>query len=469
VTAARDHRDFLHDMAMACRSIIRFAKGMTLDASLADEKTRYTVMRSCQNLSEVDCAAFPARLVVADPGLVGMAGHHLGYSQAVAEAAIERDLPALILANSSCAVPIPGCAVPCLSTFHTPDLPGGGSGRFRRIAYYGASLLPSTAARRVAQILRSGRRIVRRRSGFSDTLGRELAEALAAAGGGARDLVLLHTVSATQLYSLPFGLPGDAIGILAVVLRRTPDEMELADGAPVPIAQVLDRLASHFGERLRLCTDTEPLSGMYRTLARQPVRTVPIPVVVPPIASPAPASGLPHVVFAGGARVEKGYDLLPPLVTALRGRARFTIHSGPVDRAADPLVQQAHRKLLALVDEDVVLLTTELEPPHYLALLASADLLLLPYDAQVYGPRSSGILAEARALGIPAVVPAGTWMAEAAGPSRDIIFADRSRLLETMERTLAVLPELKAAWHDRAASWRRDHCPEALLDALMAT
>jgi uncharacterized protein with HEPN domain len=39
VTAARDYRDFLNDMVMACRSIIRFAEGMTLDDYLADEKT----------------------------------------------------------------------------------------------------------------------------------------------------------------------------------------------------------------------------------------------------------------------------------------------------------------------------------------------------------------------------------------------------------------------------------------------
>jgi uncharacterized protein with HEPN domain len=46
VTATRDHRDFLNDMVLACRSIIRFAEGMTLDGYLADEKTRYAVMRS---------------------------------------------------------------------------------------------------------------------------------------------------------------------------------------------------------------------------------------------------------------------------------------------------------------------------------------------------------------------------------------------------------------------------------------
>ncbi len=43
--AQRDYRDFLADIVGACRSLIRFVEGMTLEAYLADEKTRYAVMR----------------------------------------------------------------------------------------------------------------------------------------------------------------------------------------------------------------------------------------------------------------------------------------------------------------------------------------------------------------------------------------------------------------------------------------
>jgi uncharacterized protein with HEPN domain len=52
MTAPRDYRDLLNDMVMACRPIIRFAQGMTLDDYLADEKTRYAVMRGYQILGE---------------------------------------------------------------------------------------------------------------------------------------------------------------------------------------------------------------------------------------------------------------------------------------------------------------------------------------------------------------------------------------------------------------------------------
>ena len=50
MTAERDYRDFLNDMVLACRSIIRFVDGMSLDDYLADEKTRDAVMRAFEIL-----------------------------------------------------------------------------------------------------------------------------------------------------------------------------------------------------------------------------------------------------------------------------------------------------------------------------------------------------------------------------------------------------------------------------------
>jgi uncharacterized protein with HEPN domain len=45
LTQERDFRDFLEDLVSACRSIIGFAGGMSFETYLADEKTRFAVMR----------------------------------------------------------------------------------------------------------------------------------------------------------------------------------------------------------------------------------------------------------------------------------------------------------------------------------------------------------------------------------------------------------------------------------------
>jgi uncharacterized protein with HEPN domain len=68
LTAARDYRDFLNDMVMACRSIMRFTEGMTLDDYLADEKTRFAVMRGYEILGEA-VRHIPEPLKLANPDI----------------------------------------------------------------------------------------------------------------------------------------------------------------------------------------------------------------------------------------------------------------------------------------------------------------------------------------------------------------------------------------------------------------
>lgn len=48
----RDYRDFLADILAACQSIIEFVAGMDLVAYLADEKTRFAVMRGYEIMGE---------------------------------------------------------------------------------------------------------------------------------------------------------------------------------------------------------------------------------------------------------------------------------------------------------------------------------------------------------------------------------------------------------------------------------
>jgi len=48
----REFRDFLNDMIAACRSMIAFVEGMSLEQYLADEKTRFAVSRCYEILGE---------------------------------------------------------------------------------------------------------------------------------------------------------------------------------------------------------------------------------------------------------------------------------------------------------------------------------------------------------------------------------------------------------------------------------
>ncbi len=341
---------------------------------------------------------------------------------------------------------------------------GGVGGALHPLLFGASALLPATISAAAAALLRRTGRLLR--PARADSFGQELASALADLGRTDADFLVLPSVSSANLAGLADALDPAAIEAVAVVLRRLPEEMDGTDPGPVPIAAILQLLSRHFGSKLRLFADTVPLAALWSQLLELPVVPVPLPIVVPPVQDrPPPAT--PHLVFAGGARAEKGYHLLPELVARLNFRARFTIHSGPVGRGSDPSVQQAHRSLQSRAGPTLQLFERALGQDEYLDLIVSGDLLLLPYDPGAYGERSSGVLAEARALGVPAIVPRGCWMEDAAGPARDFAFDYPRGLADSVERALGSLGPLTAATRQAAPEWRSVHNPEALLEVLL--
>jgi glycosyltransferase involved in cell wall biosynthesis len=406
------------------------------------------------------------RLFIADPGLEDSVGHHLSYTSAVAEAARDRGMEVVVFANRRFRGALEDPSIMASRVFDTRyRKPRETSSRARQIVFGAASYLPGDLARRVAPAIQTVRR--RLQSGAAlDSLGAELSAALAEYRPGATDWVLLHTVSGANLASLAAG-PDLGEARLSIVLRQMPHELEADDPAPVPTPVLFQQLWARFGPRVSLSADTEELAARYTTLAGQPVRPIPLPPrVPPPIDRPIPAR--PHVVFAGSARTEKGYHHLPAAIAAAADRARFTIHSGAIDAYADPSIQRAHRALRALGREAPRLIERPLDIREYEALLASADLLLLPYDAVRYGVRSSGILAEGLALGIPAIVPAGGWMERVAAPDRAVAIG-LGGVTEALVRALDGLPDMTVAARAASGAWRARHNPGAMLTALLAS
>jgi len=68
VRTPRDYLDFLNDIVSACRSIISFVEGMTLEAYLEDEKTRYAVMRGYEIMGKA-VRHLPEQLKAANPDI----------------------------------------------------------------------------------------------------------------------------------------------------------------------------------------------------------------------------------------------------------------------------------------------------------------------------------------------------------------------------------------------------------------
>jgi hypothetical protein len=161
-------------------------------------------------------------------------------------------------------------------------------------------------------------------------------------------------------------------------------------------------------ERLILFSENDPIAKSLVKTFGQAVYVLPMPQ----IASQRERSIMPEP----DSRVrDKVICWWPGLPSALKGLAiivRLVHMTGP----------EAQR-LCIVADEgaglspveggcQVVLLPVGISRAEYIGWMHTMDVALLPYSAPVYATRTSGPFADAIAVGKPAVVTAGTWMAD---------------------------------------------------------
>jgi hypothetical protein len=228
--------------------------------------------------------------------------------------------------------------------------------------------------------------------------------------------------------------------------------------------------------KVRFYTDTPELASDYATLAGFPFGVLPIPFradLIPPTPPRIPTDPL-RVLFLGDLRAEKGFTKLPALVRALCAQTRgphvqFVIPGALHPEEHAPAMQEALARLEAYPAEQV-------ERPHregfvptddYYYLLATADVVLCPYDARAYRARSSGVFAEAVAAGKPTVVPADTWMASVQEPGAGETYCTERGLLTAVRRICADYPAYRAEAEDARGRWLARHAPENLVAQLL--
>jgi hypothetical protein len=162
-------------------------------------------------------------------------------------------------------------------------------------------------------------------------------------------------------------------------------------------------------------TDTKELTEQYERLGILRFHTLPIPHTYT-TADTIPHRGPLRLTYLGDARAEKGFPLLPQLVAALEleymstGKACLIAQCNYNVPAGEPGSVVARSQLESLPSDYVELFKTPLTSEDYKQLLLSADINLLLYEPLSYYARSSGILAESLAVGIPVIVPSGCWL-----------------------------------------------------------
>jgi glycosyltransferase involved in cell wall biosynthesis len=285
-------------------------------------------------------------------------------------------------------------------------------------------------------------------------------------------ILFAHMLTDRQLLGLARVAEALPRHVTTIALLRYEPEM-LAHGlAAQGFARLRQAVAA--GARIRLASDSARLAQRLARLAGLPVEVLPIPHLPEELPPPLPTHDRPmHLVSLGNARDEKGFQEILQAIALLRAEPhglaglRFTLQANDPSPGLRPALEALARDL----PPEVRLLPEALNPAAYHALLAEADLLLLPYWRETYEARTSGVLPEALAGGRPVICTAGTWMAdELALHGAGLLVADHDApgLARAMRAARADWPALAAGAMAGRGACRARHGGEALIRALRA-
>jgi glycosyltransferase involved in cell wall biosynthesis len=299
----------------------------------------------------------------------------------------------------------------------------------------------------------------------------------------ADDTVLFHTANIVEVLGATHwlaSLPSDRLPGIRLLFHFPPEQeanwLRLTDAeVQHAYALALALLTERAGDRLRILAQTVTLAQVLEKKLRQPVDPIgfPVPARLRDASQPFPASPA-RLLYAGEARSDKGFNLLPAVADALDAELRAgrltLVCQSTMNELADDAIRRATAALKARPGVEVI--DRFLPSPDYDRLVAGCDLVLLPYDAQRYRARLSAVFVDATCAGVLPIVPNHTWMSEQLSEGygvgatfstltpKSIALAVRKSL-----RDIATLKQQARVASDRV--WRR-HDPRRVLETILA-
>ena len=225
--------------------------------------------------------------------------------------------------------------------------------------------------------------------------------------------------------------------------------------------------------KIFLATDSERLADEYSKLTRLRISVLPIPHTHQSITNTNRDVVRPHFVFVGRTNSSQGIEILVQALSLLRedlanGTFSAFIQSNP--QADDSPAVEACSKLDRLELPNVTLWKGFLSEREYHETLSNADVILLPYSREVYYAGTSGICAEALAMGIPIITTQDTWMSDQVARGGGLTFrdSDATDLARAIREAVRRAGELKVGARKIQAFWRNFHNPENFYEQLVA-
>jgi glycosyltransferase involved in cell wall biosynthesis len=399
------------------------------------------------------------RLVIIDQSLTGVAGHHSEYTLCIARAAT-KTASVTVLANLRCETPSSD-EIDIRRTFQRPWTQPQ---RVRPPGGYDPTV--SFPAWSFLADLRLGLRGIDLSPG---------------------DHVFVHSIGFTEVEDiLTFAMTCERsrLPVFDILLRRDPEEISHDPRAFKRFVAYVKAFKGlgFWPETARFFTDTQELSERYASATGIPFATLPIPfdqdamrsalAARPPKTRDEPLT----VGYLGDARPEKGFQFLPMVAAKLmhsylssgqvrlRVQANFNLPGGET-----PAMPEA-RRALERFGPAVELLNDPLDQDEYYRQLAGMDIIVLPYLAERYCRRSSGIFVQAAAAGKVVVVPSGTTMAAEArryGMENCIAYNRPEELPAAVLHAVEGYRDLAALGTAYQARWCSANSPVALVRTLL--
>lgn len=216
-----------------------------------------------------------------------------------------------------------------------------------------------------------------------------------------------------------------------------------------------------------------PVVDPFRECGFRDVRLVPYPVSAAGDA-PVPAAPFDHLLFAGAARKDKGFEHVVSLVERLKDAGEtvpFVVQASSDHYGKeDPFIRAQFDRLKSIGYPALRTIAGTLPPDEY-AKLFSGAICIQPYDRATFAGRVSGVTLDALAAGAPVVVPDATWNAQVVEQhGAGVVVSDLGP-----DALLAAIGTIRADWagfRDRAAGggrrMRQSNDAARLLDALLS-
>lgn len=403
------------------------------------------------------------RIFIVDQSLVSVSGHYAEYTLAVAQAVKQHGLQPIILANKNIEAG--------LSDITT---------------------LPTFSFDWTVQQQRMVSAFVGDRSAMPiiSQFGADFGHAMRHFQATESDTVFIHTLGffeVEDVFNWVCSQPQSAIPRIGILLRRDLEEVKEA-GQLHEFHKFCSyvRAFSTLGlvnRKVFFYTDTAELTAAYSQAMKVEFDTMPIPFDQAELTRASQGKDMVSrageqikIGYLGDARPEKGYHHLPAVVGKLYRQMkalnfRFIFQSNYNLPGGEPGIAEARGELEKYSTHFVQLIKAAQSKQAYYALLASVDIVLLPYDPARYRCRSSGIFCQAVGAGKIPIIPRHSSMENELmqlGVRHVYSYDDPDDIPQLIVRCLGEFHQARAEYQSLAAAWLARHSPALLVAKLTA-